>query len=472
MNRSNAMRRAFFGLVLVAVFATGNGDAAEIRVDSGEVAILQNDRCSLREALINAHYDTAEHADCRPGNGPDVIVLAPNSDYELIGPIADGATVGLPGILTEVTIEGRGSTIRRSDRGGTAPFRLLATSDADLVLRDLTFEGGLLETGMFFEGGAAIYMRGGRLVAENVRFIDNGVYPNGRGGAVLISSGDDPTRAHASFRDCLFTGNHVDSIPGQHTTGGGAINIQNGELVIERCAFIGNRTRMDPAQTDGGAGGAIFISDLASRIDGHGFGTTANIRDSTFSDNHASSAGAIYLQSVQGFWLQLYLQQVTMTKNRAMGPVAGIGAHAGTSGQVYIGYVGSILHGNGNPTTGRDCVTTGGMPRVYWESYTGNLLGPDRGCAPDQFGDDFLDEDVWAHIEPDLVDNGHDLKPDSVLVDVVSGGLCDHGVSRDQRGRIRGGGSGQGGVHCDIGAVEFYGKDDDTIFRDGFESGG
>lgn len=457
---------------MVSLLVASVAQAVDIEVHAGEVVILENGRCSLREAIINAQADDAVHPDCRAGDGADVIGLAPDSQYLLYDPVASGFDEGLPAISSTITIEGRGSVIKRGDHPSIPPFRLLGTHDADLVLRDLTLQGGLLETGMFFDGGAAIYMRGGTLVAENVRFIDNGVYPNGRGGAVLVSTGTDPARAQATFRDCLFTGNHVDSIPGQHTTGGGAINIQNGDLVVERCAFVGNRTRMDPDELDGGAGGALLVSDLASRIDGHGFGTTAVVRDSTFSGNQAGNAGAIHVQSVQGFWLQLFLQQVTMTRNRALGPVAGIGAHAGTTGQVYIGYVGSILHGNGSSITGKDCVTTGGMPRVYWESQSGNLLGPDRGCVPDPFDGDFLDDDVWAHIEADLVDNGHELKPDSLLVDVVSGGLCDHGVSRDQRGRIRGGGPGQGGVHCDIGAVEFYGKTDDTIFRDGFESGG
>ncbi len=460
-------------LILALLLAATTTEAAEIRVRAGEVAIIENGRCSLREAIINAQADDTIHSDCRPGDGADVIILAPDSLYQLDDPVASGFDVGLPGISTTITIEGHGSTIRRGNHPSIAPFRILTTSNADLTLRDLTLEGGRFETALHFEGGGAIWMRGGKLLAERVRFIDNGVHPNGRGGAIYMSSGSGPGRVQATLRDCLFTGNHVDSVPGQHTTGGGAINVETGDLVVERCAFVGNRTRRDPTELEGGGGGAIVMSDLAGSIDGHPYGTTAVIRDSTLSGNRAGAGGAIHVQSVQGFWLSLFLANVTMVNNVAMGPVKGITANAvHPGGQIDIGYTTSILHGNGSSASDRDCVTTGGMSRVRWESHSGNLLGPGRGCPEDPFGDDFLDANVWAHIESALVDHGYELKPGSVMVDVVSGSLCDHGVSRDQRGRIRGGGQGQGGVHCDIGATEFYGKVDDTIFGDGFESGG
>lgn len=455
--------------VLMALLLAGLGEAAVIQVHRDEVAIDANGRCSLIEAIENAENDDRSHVDCRAGDGADEIRLAANGTYEFTAPAAPGADTAMPMIKSSLVIDGRGSSITRLDRYDTPPFRFIVAYEADLTLHNLVFEGGRLYAQYAFDGGGVIWQRGGKLTVGNVRFVDNGVAPNGRGGAVYIADGapGQVSGAVATFEDCVFEDNFVDSVSGQPGTGGGAIMIERGALQIDRCAFVGNRTAQ-AGTPQAGVGGAINISDHGAPAGApDAVAVNAHVRNSTFSGNLAGQAGALNLQSVQGFKLNLDLGHVTLLGNAAFGPVKGIGANAGNqTGVINVGYLASIVHGNGAGSQDRDCSVTGGIGRVFFQSLGGNLLGPGRGCTPDPFGDDVLDTDVWAHVEPALVDNGHDLKPGSSLIDLVAYGICAHGQSIDQRGRVRGGGAGAGGAHCDVGAMEYY---DDVLFADGFD---
>lgn len=468
-----AARLIAWALVAGLPVLAGTGRAAVLDVHPDEVEVLANGRCSLIEAVENALADARIHQDCRPGSGADTVRLAVGGNYVFRAPATAGSATALPLITSELTIDGRGSTIRRSDHGSTPPFRFLASLDTQLTLTDLDFVGGRLLTQAFYEGGGVLWQRGGELILRRVRLLDNGVGDNGRGGAILITTAGNGRSAQARLEDCLFQDNFVSSVPGQHSTGGGALFIESGELEIERCAFIGNRTQ-PVALPQGGGGGALAITDHAA--DGShivdGLATRVWVRDSTFSGNRAVDAGAIRVHAVQGFHLALELLHVTLVDNLAVSPSNGIGAHAGAVaplGQVFISYATSILHGNGTGASDRDCLATGGIQRVYWQSLGGNLLHPDRGCTADPFGDDFLDTQLWNHIEPVLADHGHDLKADSPLVDAVTWAACQPGHSLDQRGRTRAGGPGAGGAHCDVGAVERHDSGDDRIFAHGFQ---
>ncbi|MFB9068021.1 hypothetical protein [Pseudofulvimonas gallinarii] len=465
----NPARSRVLPLILGLALSAGSASAATIVVAAGETGIAANGHCSLIEAMENAQTDSRVHADCVAGSGADVIRLSPG-DYVLAQPLSPGSNTALPHISTPMTIQGNGSTLRRSAHPSTPPFRFMTMSAASLTLEGLTFRNARLQTTYYFDGGAVISQSGGSLLARDVRFIDNGASSNGRGGAVFIANASGGIGAHAVFEDCLFEGNFTDTLPGQHGSGGGAIWIEGGELEIERCAFIDNRTQpVDVPQA--GNGGALHISDLGAEAGDVPDGLVSQVwvRNSTFSGNRADTAGGIGLQVGQGFVLSLGLEQVTLVDNRARTSAKGIGAHAGMdAGQVFIHYARSILHGNGAGANDKDCVSLGGMPRVYWESGGANLLAPDRGCTLDAFGEDFVDADPWAHIQPLLHDHGHDLKAGSPLVDALALAHCGHGQSRDQRGRLRGGGPGAGGAHCDVGAVEYYG-DGDVIFAHGFD---
>ncbi len=96
--------------------------------------------CSLIAAIRAANSDTARGG-CPAGNGADTIVLPANSTQTLTRVInSDQGATGLPLILSDITIDGNGSTIRRA---GSAPaFRILTVEEGgDLTLLDTTVTG-------------------------------------------------------------------------------------------------------------------------------------------------------------------------------------------------------------------------------------------------------------------------------------------------------------------------------------------
>ncbi len=144
------MRRAAVtvaGAALLLALSTAPAMPDVITVANGEVAIADNGKCSLIEAIRNANNDVSgqPHDDCAPGNpsGADTIRLPNNGEFVLnqAHNSSDDGSNGLPWIGTEITIQGRGSTIRRADN---APeFRLFAVGpDGSLVLDDVTLRNG------------------------------------------------------------------------------------------------------------------------------------------------------------------------------------------------------------------------------------------------------------------------------------------------------------------------------------------
>ncbi|NOZ28276.1 MAG: hypothetical protein GXP39_09520 [Chloroflexi bacterium] len=153
--------------------------AASITVNTTHMAVANDGRCSLIEAIIAAETDSAsgsKSGECPAGHGADIIVLTP-STYTLtavytdkVGSFFIGPT-GLPPILSAITIEGNGATIRRASN---APeFRILVFGGATgrLTLNNLTIRGGYTsgeETGPAIWGGGD-----GVLTLNNVAIKDN-----------------------------------------------------------------------------------------------------------------------------------------------------------------------------------------------------------------------------------------------------------------------------------------------------------
>ena len=109
------------GAALLLALSQAPIGAATINVVAGEVEVIDNNKCSLIEAIENADNTTngQPHNDCAAGNpnGQDTINLPANATFTLsnsVGTYFDSNT-GLPRIDTRITIEGNGSTIRRSN---------------------------------------------------------------------------------------------------------------------------------------------------------------------------------------------------------------------------------------------------------------------------------------------------------------------------------------------------------------------
>ena len=78
--------------------------------------------------------------------GPDAINLAANGTYTLtqISPLDDWGGTGLPPITSEVTINGNGATIQRSDADGTPFLRLLRVVQSKVTLDRVTLRSAYI----------------------------------------------------------------------------------------------------------------------------------------------------------------------------------------------------------------------------------------------------------------------------------------------------------------------------------------
>lgn len=208
---------------------------------------------------------------------PSSIELSPGT-YDLDA----GCSASISGIYRvfsgTVTINGNGATL-----DGNGSFRhFLVLSGARLILRDMTLRNG------FAEGnGGAILNEGGRVVVENVRFINNTAF---EGGAIYntASSGETeppvevfpPPQEEGLFRPFGFT----DSPRADHHTvmmaqALGGDPVQRADASIDCCDLDGGFEVQDSTfignKAEGGDGGAIN-NQAAMRV-----------RNSTFVDNTA-----------------------------------------------------------------------------------------------------------------------------------------------------------------------------------------
>ncbi|MEZ4519267.1 MAG: hypothetical protein R3C44_21405 [Chloroflexota bacterium] len=129
LTRQTAVTLGGAALLLALSRAPVHGNTIDV-VD-GEVAIVENGKCSLMEAIINARHQSnpQRYKDCGSAdvNGPDTVVLPKNGEFVLTSAHNNQYdATGLPVITSEVIIEGNGSTIRRDTSYGTPKFRILA----------------------------------------------------------------------------------------------------------------------------------------------------------------------------------------------------------------------------------------------------------------------------------------------------------------------------------------------------------
>jgi hypothetical protein len=108
-------KRSLAGVALLLALGANPALAATINVSGS---------CNLVAAIRAANSDTAIGG-CRAGSGADTIVLPSRSTQSLTSIInTDFGPTGLPSILSDITINGNNSTIRRPS---SAPaFRIFA----------------------------------------------------------------------------------------------------------------------------------------------------------------------------------------------------------------------------------------------------------------------------------------------------------------------------------------------------------
>ena len=472
---------------------------ATIAVSNGEVAIVNNGKCSLWEAIINARATTNNQmrADCTTGNinGPDTVSLPNGGDFVMTAPHnSQFGPTGLPVITTAMTIEGNGATIRRSTTSGTPDFRIMVVDPGvNLTLRNTTIRDGRAYE---YDNGGGI-LSFGNLVIENSTIANNVGYAGG---------GIDATQATITGsriidnRACLREQYCVQGV-------GGGLNAGNLTLinstVAGNIAFGGEEW----SEYGGGEGGGIALygnsTIIGSTITGNraiagwdsyngsypvsGLGGGISIKgdvtivNSTISNNEANDGGGIRIRNGS-----VALIHSTLTGNNAKLTTQQNEEYTYTTG----GLGGGILVGQESPYAEGDCAILT-MRGVVISGNTAAEQGrelfvaaKDFTCTPTAIGNasnligrsasagvvgftpgptDIVPSVGLSAILSPLADNGgptmtHALPPGSPALDRAPSSSCTaapvNGI--DQRGQARNA-NGAGAVtnnECDAGSFE------------------
>lgn len=401
-----------------------------ITVVNGEVADVENGKCSLIEAIINARAVRVGQlrADCAPGNlsGADTIVLPNNGLFELtaahneqFGPTA------LPVITRAMTIEGNGSTITRvipSD-----PFRILVVDPGrKLTLRNTTISHGNADFSSINNAGGGI-LNFGTLVMENSVVSGSFAYQGGgihnEGTATIINSTIDGNDAE---NDGGGIGNHgtmtIDRSTISNNTGTyyGAGVFNGGQMTITNSTISGNYMILEE-------GGGIYNAGEMT------------ISNSTVTGNYAYGGDAGILNMD---YATLHLNRTIISGNYSLNFDTYYFDYADE-----IGNAGTIIADNYN-LIGHD-----------GNAYSGNFTPGPTDIVPA--------EPLSAILDTTLANNGgptetHALLSGSPAVDAAPSNACTaapvSGV--DQRGQPRNqnGDGASSAKECDIGAFELGGS--------------
>ena len=134
------------GAILLAGMVGGVPVRADsITVNTTEMAIANDGKCSLAEAIIAANTDTAsgdKSGECPAGHGADIIVLSPVTYTltEVLETLAD--PMGLPFVVSDITIEGHGATIVRASDAPEFSMVGVAFDTGRLTMNNLIIRGG------------------------------------------------------------------------------------------------------------------------------------------------------------------------------------------------------------------------------------------------------------------------------------------------------------------------------------------
>ena len=437
------------GAALLLALGQGVATAATITVTTNDPRIVADGQCSLVEAIVNANNDAATHPDCPAGSGADTIVLPANADVPLsnpyvtlyttpIGTTVSSTPLGLPRIISQITIEGNGATIHRE---GTAPaFGLMAVR------------------GNVFQGVGVPPSPGGNLTLESVTLSGGSSF----GG--LSNSGT------LSINDSIISGN-----TGSGVSNSGTLTIENSVISGNTGSGVsnfGNLATIEKSTISGNTGGGVSNS------------TTLTIANSTISGNTTNFIGGGVLN-----YGTLTIKNSTISGNRA-----DRGGGISNSQYCYFGCSSGILTLNNSLIAGNQATAA---PEIDNTSIVNannfNLFGANGNAGVTGFTPgptDIVPGVSLAQILRPLKNNGG---PTQTLALVAGSPAIDAGnpngcqdnsgavLQTDQRGFPRNvDGNGDGTARCDIGAIEGVGgaavlvidfdgdgKSDITIYRDG-----
>ena len=513
------MKRLWIGLLFVFCYVgvvSAESPTNTITVADGSVAIANDDRCSIFEAIENANGGSI-HSDCAGGNptGSDVITLASLGSYTF--------DTRAPSITSEILIQGFGSTLNHTGAGffdvaasGSLTLRQMTLEGSDGSFGAIEAEGTLhiesstLRENITSSSGAAVDIR--PIGAQNYSFTDVAFVNNvaaGFGGAIYVSRASD-SAVTVVIDSAEFTNNGKWVFAGStETLNGGALYLSANLLHTPLVATIADSTF---SGNYGGSGGAINVNDNIDltirtttvdaneaqsqgaglrnrfgtiRIDRstfsnnvtdsptgsssggaiHNFKGSVTVTNSTISGNEADRGGGIYSRATDAInndSANIILNHVTLTDNTANQDSFGGGIYNEQSGDIEarVNVQNSILLGNTTPLSNFDCRNNGGTMQSFgYNVKSGSALA---GCSfTGGTGDVSVPGAAADHVFPTLADNGgttltHRIPQGSDARNLIPNGTngC-NSEAVDQRNVLRQ--SGNAGTMCDAGAYEWGG---------------
>ncbi|WP_405787576.1 hypothetical protein OG753_06505 [Streptomyces sp. NBC_00029] len=214
--------------------------------------------CSVPElvAAINA-------ANGSPG--PDTLQLARKCTYRLTSPDPVSPGNGLPVITSEITIDGRGATIRRDEHGNNvAKFRILFVGPTgNLTLTHTTIRGGFATDCPAFPDPPGLACGGGISNTGTMKVTRSKFIGNTSSSDVFAQGGAIDSPGTGSVSETEVSGNHV--IYTGSATGGGAAGgaiANDGPLTVTRSRLTGNTaTVTKDTQSTAFAAGIISFAE-------------------------------------------------------------------------------------------------------------------------------------------------------------------------------------------------------------------
>lgn len=494
---SRGQRRRLFGrlsltltgaalMVALAQAANQEARANNIVVADGEVAIANNDVCSLIEAIVNANNTNngLVHDDCAAGDpdGPDTITLPANGNFALTESFTNYlySGNGLPVISSEVTIDGNGSTIVRQAPNNRRFRHFAVNPDGHLRLNEVTLSGGDLVRSYGY--GGAIASRG-EVTITNSTLSDNRSY---KGGAVYSDygvltitnstiSGNFSTAKGGGLyiyhSRVYVNGSDVSDNISEYESGGGLYQYR-GVLYVTNSTVSGNRSGESDEYGQYGGGIGMYgteavissstVNDNWAYYGGGGVsaysGTLAVVNSTISGNSSAGNGGGLYART-----MSLAVVNSTLTGNTA--ELSGGGVYGA---EVTLDLARSLISGN-EATVGRELYVGDYNTTVNANSHNIFGFGGSGGTAGFAPGaTDIVPAAALAAIlEPGLADNDgptqtHALPPGSPAIDAAPNAACNApptgGV--DQRGQLRNsnGAGGASANECDIGSYELQGE--------------
>lgn len=306
--------------MLLALSSAPIVHAATITVDPGASGINPGDGCSLVEAIHNANNDAATYAECVAGSGADTITLPTNAT--LTYTVSYGGSVALPAVVSDITIDGNGTTIERDS--GAPSFGIMGIDPGgNLTLNDATLTGG--QSTVIFGGGGILNFQGTLTVNDSTITGNVGFFGGG------ISAIGGPTNVNRSSIDNNYA-----------YVSGGILQVY-APLIVTYSTISNNQSLL--------AGGGLL----------NAFGTSA-LNLSTVSGNASPVGGGLFnyfepgAPSASTQNTVLYVYQSMVSGNYAI-------FGAGISNNAYINYFGP------SPINGGPTVQKGGVLKPLREAY-------------------------------------------------------------------------------------------------------